>query len=147
MTGSRLAARTPESAGRGLQGPTRGALARAVLAADGLGCAGAAAVVLGSKRVASAVDPTMTSRRQLAVALTATSALLLAGAARTRPTDGDLERAALVNTGWVLLCAVGLSRRPPGLGAALIGCTAVLDGAAALAHWQLRAAASRTNTR
>lgn len=80
----------------------------------------------------------MKSRQRLGAALGATSVLLLVGAARTRPTDADLARAAIVNIGWVLLCAIGLSRRPPALGRVLIACTAVFDGAAAIVQWRLR---------
>ena len=118
---------------------TRDRLARGVLAADGLGCATAAGVVLGSERVVASFDPSLRVRWPLAMALGATSALLVAGAIHKQPTNRVLERAAAVNAGWVTACLVGLLlRRPSGSGIALLATTAVLDGAAAIAQLAVR---------
>lgn len=113
-------------------------LARAVLAVDGAGCAAAAVTIAGSERFAGSFDPSLRSRRPVAVALGATSALLIASAVRDRPTNRDLERAALVNTGWVGACLAGLAAPPPRAGVLILAATAVLDGAAAAVQLSLR---------
>ncbi|HLS15927.1 MAG TPA: hypothetical protein VK095_15570 [Beutenbergiaceae bacterium] len=112
--------------------------ARRILAADGVGCALAAGVVLGSRQLGPGLEPIANRRLQIALALGATSALLLTGAGRRRLSDRDLEGAAVVNAGWVVVCLAALRRRPPRVTAALIGATAVLDAGAAAAQWHLR---------
>lgn len=113
--------------------------ARRLLAADGLGCALAAGVVLGSRRLGPGLEPIANRRLSIALALGATSALLLTGAGRRRVGDADLERAALVNAGWVLVCSTALRRRQPAMSTAVVAATAVFDACAAAAQWQLRA--------
>lgn len=111
--------------------------ARGVLVADGVGCAIAGSAVLGSDRVASSIDLSLTSRPIIVTALGATSATLFAGAVRSR--DSDLALAAAVNLGWVGVCLIAMSRRPSRLGVALIAATAAFDSVAATAQWRLRA--------
>lgn len=113
-------------------------LARTVLAADGAGCAAAAFAVLCSDRVLGAVDPSLRSRRPVALALGVTSAVLLAGAARARPRAEDLTGAAVMNAGWVATCLLALAGRPSAAGAALLTGTAVFDATAAALQWYLK---------
>jgi hypothetical protein len=50
----------------------------------------------------------------------------------------DLERAALINLGWVLTCSIALRRPQSRLGTAVILSTAAFDAGAAIAQWRLR---------
>lgn len=113
-------------------------LSRAVLAADGVGCAAAAVLVLSEERMALSFDPSPRSRWPVAAALGATSALLFSGALRELPGNQHLERAAVVNAGWVPACVVGLLGRPSRSGVVVLTATAALDGAAAMAQLALR---------
>lgn len=116
----------------------RAGFARGLLVLDGVGCAAAGGVVLASKPLVRFVDPSLRARVPLAVALGATSALLLAGARRPEPANPDLERAAAVNAAWAATCLVALARPASTTGAVLIAVTAVLDGATGAAQWLLR---------
>jgi len=117
---------------------TRRRLTRSVLAVDALGCAVAAVAVATSDRIAGAVTPSTTARRSATGALAATGVVLMTGALRGRPTDGDLTRAAAVNVGWVAVCLLALRGGRPPTAKALLAGTAALDGAAAAAQWVLR---------
>lgn len=112
--------------------------ARGVLVADGVGCAAAAGLVIGSGRAVGSLDPSLRVRWPVAAALGATSALLVAGAMRQQPENRDLARAAAVNVGWVTACLAGLLRRPSPLGKTLLASTAALDAVAAIAQLTLR---------
>lgn len=151
--------------GRGAGGTRMGAQeARALLAADGLGCAVAGAALAGSDGLLRAVDPSLRLRLPLVLALGATSASLLSAAARTEPRREDLLRSAAVNGVWTGACLAalvrGLARRgsvrtertragsagaapsplgPSGVGLGLIAATAVFDAAAGLVQWRLGA--------
>lgn len=112
--------------------------ARTILAVDGVGCAAAAAVVAGSERVVALYDPSLRSRWPVAAALGATSGVLLSGARSPAPGDRDLERAAVINAGWVVACCAGLRGRASRPGTAVLAATAGLDGAAAIFQLALR---------
>ncbi|MFD6857356.1 hypothetical protein ACFWCF_08450 [Rhodococcus sp. NPDC060090] len=119
----------------------RDELARAVLGLDGIGCAAAAVAVSLDERAAGSVDPSQRVRVPVAVALGATSVVLVRAAVRRPARRRDLEIAAAVNLGWVAACCVGLSRAPSRLGRGLLITTALSDGVAAVAQWSLRPSA------
>ncbi len=113
-------------------------LARGVLIADAVGCAAAASLVLSNERAVGSFAPSQRARGSVAIALGATSALLVAGAVGKQPTNRDLELAAGVNAGWVTACLLGLLHRPSRTGKVILASTAVLDGAASIAQLTLR---------
>ncbi len=74
----------------------------------------------------------------LAVALSDTNALLFLSAGCSRVRNVDLERAAMIDSGWVFACVAGLCRPQTRESAALVAQTAALDGGTAVAQWLCR---------
>ena len=110
--------------------------ARTALAIDGIACAAAA---IGTVAIGPGSPLHIRcARAPLAAALGGTSALLLRSARRKPVRNADLERAALINLGWVLTCSIALRRPQSRLGTAVILSTAAFDAGAAIAQWRLR---------
>lgn len=111
---------------------------RGVLALDAIGCAATAAVVVAVPSVLRPVDPPLTSRWPFVAALTLTAGMCAYGARTPEPSETAMTAAAIINGGWVAACVVALRCRSTDLGSALIGATAVLDGAVGGLQWTLR---------
>lgn len=115
---------------------TSSALSKAVLLADGLGCAAAAAAV-SMHRVYRIVDPELTAQSAVRTGLLVTSGVCIFGAV-TNPCRA-LRSAAVINAGWVGVCLSSLKHQHTVLGRVLVGATAVFDAAAGYAQWRLSA--------
>lgn len=118
----------------------RRSCARAILLADGFGCALACAGALASNRFGREMAPIASYRSSLSVALGITSASLFAAARSAR--DEDLGRAALVNGIWTVGCVASLSRQHTSITRTLVRATAIADAFMALAQWHLRSRAT-----
>lgn len=114
---------------------------------DGAGCLAAAGALIASHRVGDLVHPSRSWRRPTTAALAATSAVLLAGSVSDEPSPAVLRGSALVNAGWVAVCATALSRPLPTTGRALVATTAALDAAVGTAQWLLQASSGTSRER
>lgn len=109
--------------------------ARAVLAVDGIACGAGAVLVAGSSTVSRSVGLGRTARSIGAIALAATSVMLLRGAKRQRQDDRDLRNAAAVNAVWVATCGHYAKWAPTRAGRRLAGVTAAADAIAGVVQW------------
>lgn len=115
---------------------TSSTLSKAVLLADGLGCAAAAAAV-SMPRVYRIVDPELTTQSAVRTGLLVTSGVCFLGAV-TNPRRA-LRPAAIINAGWVGACLYSFKHQRSVLGRLLAVGTAVFDAAAGYAQWRLSA--------
>lgn len=115
----------------------RNRAAKAILAADAIGCLAVFGVAL-SGRAWHALQLPHVARPFVVTALAATSASLSYGALHPHPSRRTLTFAALTNAGWVGASAFSMLTLRTPTGRAVAGAVMVSDAFAGMTQWLLR---------